>query len=160
MSLDSDLDLVKINSLEQNTAINLLKIKFISGEYLFVCDSFEFKYLGDDYSYLDFSISGDLITQTEEKSRPSIDLANPSGMFNKLAVSGRLEGAVITRYQLEARHGEETVMAMVRTDVWKVYQVPMISTRLTLQLRRLGDNLSQKFPPRGYYPPEFFHINV
>lgn len=160
MSLDTELNLFKVNSLEQNTAINLIKLRFPDGQYLFICDSYDFTYLGDNYKYLDFSISGDLMTQTDEKSRPSIDLANPDGMLSKLAISGKLEGSVITRYQIEARYGETMTATVVRSDVWKVYQIPMISTKLTLQLRRLGDNLSQKFPPRGYYPPEFYHVNV
>lgn len=158
---ETELNLLKVNSLKQDTAINLLKIKLIDGQFIFICDSFDFKYQNEDYQYLDFAISGDLLTQTEEKSRPSVDLANPNSMFNKLAISGRLEGATITRYQLEAKYGsEDTTALVVRTDVWKVYQIPMIGTKLTLQLRRLGDNLSQRFPPRGYYPPEFYHVNV
>lgn len=158
---DTELNLLKVNDLNQNTAINLLKIKLINGQYIFICDSFDFNYLGDDYKYLDFAISGDLITQTDEKSRPTISLANPNATFHKLAISGQLEGALVTRYQLEAQYGVENVSAlMVRTDVWKVYQIPAISTKITLQLRRLGDNLSQKFPPRAYYPPEFYHVNI
>ena len=158
---DTGLDLLRVNSLKQDTAINLLKIQLTDGQLIMVCDSFDFTYLGDDYAYLDFSIAGDLLTQTDEKSRPNIDLANPNSMFSKLAVSGRLEGAVITRYQLEARYGEDNLSALVvRNDVWKVFQIPMISTKLSLQVRRLGDNLSQRFPPRAYYPPEFFHVNA
>lgn len=158
---ESDLNLLKVNSLKQDTAINLLKIKRIDGQYIYICDSFDFTYLNDEYLYLDFAISGDLITQTDEKSRPTINMANPHAMFHNLAINGKLEGALVTRYQLEAQYGVENVAAvMVRTDVWKVYQIPLISTKLTLQLRRLGDNLSQRFPPRAYYPPEFYHVNI
>lgn len=161
MSTTSDLDLLKVNSLEQTTAINLLKIKLVSGEFIFLCDSFDFNYLDEDFIYLDFSISGDLETQGGEKTRPSIELANPNGMFSKLAIGGLLEGALITRYQIEAEYGAQNVeTAMIKTDVWKVYQIPIISTKLALQVRRLGDNLGSRFPPRGYYPPEFNHVNT
>ncbi|URG13843.1 hypothetical protein [Acinetobacter phage vB_AbaS_TCUP2199] len=157
---DSELDLLQVNSLQQKTTINLLKIKTVDGQQILICDQFEFKYLDETYVYLDFSITGDLLTQSDEKSRPNIDLSNPDSMFNKLAVSGRLEGALITRYQIEAEYGSETTGKVVRTDIWKVYQIPMISTKVSLTLRRLGDNLAQRFPPRGYYPPEFYHVNV
>jgi len=160
MSDVTELDLLEVNSLQQKSTINLLKIKLIDGQHIFICDSFDFKYQDEDYSYLDFAISGDLQTQTDEKSRPTVDLANPDSMFNKLAVSGKLEGALITRYQLEAEFNVETTGKVVRTDIWKVYQIPMIGTKLSLTLRRLGDNLAQRFPPRGYYPPEFFHVNI
>ncbi|WGH24515.1 hypothetical protein EAb13_CDS0097 [Acinetobacter phage EAb13] len=160
MSENSELNLLEVNSLQQKTTINLLKIKLINGQHIFICDSFDFKYQNESYLYQDFAISGDLMTQTDEKSRPTVDLANPDSMFNKLAVSGKLEGALVTRYQIEAEFNSETTGKVVRTDVWKVYQIPMISTKVSLTLRRLGDNLAQRFPPRGYYPPEFFHVNI
>lgn len=158
---DTELDLLQVNSLEQRNTINLLKIKTIDGKYIFVCDKFDFNnYLGDNYKHLEFSISGDLETQTDEKSRPTVDLANPNSMFNKLALSGKLEGAIVTRYQMEAEFRAEAEARMVRTNVWKVYQIPMIHTKITLQLRRLGDSPTQKFPPRAYYPPDFGNINM
>lgn len=161
MSTDTALDFLQVNSLDQQNTINLLKIKLTNGTYIFICDTFDFKnYLGDDYKLLDFAIAGDLETQTEEKSRPTIELANPNSMFNKLALSGQLEGALVTRYQLEAVFEDEANAKMVRTNVWKIYQIPMISTRVTLQLRRLGDSPNQKFPPRAYYPPDFGNINA
>lgn len=160
-SNETSLDLLQVNSLNQQNTINLLKIQLTSGQYIYLCDSFEFKnYLGDDYQLLEFVISGDLETQTEEKSRPTVELANPDSMFNKLALSGKLEGALVTRYQLEAHFGEETSAKMVRTNIWKVYQIPNISTSLMLQLRRLGDSPNQRFPPRGYYPPDFGHVEI
>lgn len=160
MQNDTDLTLISANALEQMNSINLLKITLPSARVIYLCDSFDFDYLGDKYVYLDFNITGDLETQTEEKSRPTIELANPDSMFHKLAVSGSLEGSLLSRYQLEAYYGQTTQIKVVRTDVWKIYQIPNISTRIIMQLRRLGDSPTQKFPPRAYYPPEFYHINI
>lgn len=156
----SDLTLVDVYKLQQKNTINLLRVELTTGEIICVCDSFDFNYLGVEYDYLDFSISGDLETQTDERSRPTVRLANPNSMFHKLAVSGTLEGALVTRQQLETTYEDQTQVSTARLDVWKVYQIPNISTDVTLQLRRLGDSPTLTLPPRAYYPPDFNHVSV
>lgn len=158
--MDTNLDYTKINSLVQQNTIYLLKIKLPDGRYIFICDSFEIKYLGDKYQFLEFNMSGDKESQTGERSRPTINLTNPNYFLNPLALSGALVGALVTRYQLEATFDGSTQIQLVRSNQWKVYQISGISTNLVLQLRTLVDSANRMIPPRQYFPPLFNHVNV
>lgn len=156
----SDLTKTSILNLEQRNTINLLKIKLTDGREIFISDSFKINYLGDDYDYLEFTISGDMEKQTGEKNRPTLEIANPKGMLNPLAISGELLGALVVRYQLEASFDGEAEVRLVRHNQWKLYQVADISTRVVLQLRTLIDAANTSIPPREYVPPTFNHVNV
>ena len=158
--MDTNLDYTKINSLVQQNTIYLLKIKLPDGRYIFICDSFEIEYLGDKYQFLEFNMSGDKESQTGERSRPTINLTNPNYFLNPLALSGALVGALVTRYQLEATFDGSTQIQLVRSNLWKVYQISGISTNLVLQLRTLVDSANRMIPPRQYFPPLFNHVNV
>lgn len=160
MATNPNIDYASVVELQQQKTINLLKLQLTDGRYIFICDSFDINYLGDEYRFLEFKISGDKETQSGEKNRPILDISNPNRFLNRLALSGALTGALVVRYQLEASYNGDAAVQMVRSNRWKLYQLTGISTTVVFQLRNLTDSAGRTIPPRQYYPPLFNHINV
>lgn len=156
----TELNKCNILELQQNNTINLIKIQLPDGRAVYICDAFKIDFLGDTYEYLSFNISGDKQNQEGEKHRPTLEIANPDGFLNPLAISGDLLGSLVVRYQLEASFDGQTKVRLIRSNQWKLYQVADISTRVVLQLRTLVDAANSTIPPRRYVPPLFNHVNV
>ena len=147
------LDLSNSHNLEQTLVLNLFKVNLLSGIQFCICDKYEVTFMGDTYGFMANELTGMSEAEGTEKSRPNWSVANPNNALHSVALSGELEGGLVTRYQVAV--SDLGTGSSVRTDVWQIYQVVGVSTYVALKLRALTDIPSASVPPRGYFPPDF-----
>lgn len=114
-------------------------------------------YLGLEYEHLPTKITG--VSQTAEgsKSRPSLTVFNPLGVFNSFAKNGNFDSALIIRRRVLKIHLEQNTN-LYQTNMWFVGRVTQVISNqgITLELRTLSDGPDQQIPVRKYMPDTGF----
>lgn len=147
------LDLSNTHALEQTLVLNLFKVRLLNGIQFFICDKYEVTFMGDTYNFMPNTLTGMSEAEGTEKSRPNWSVANPNNTLTSVAISGELEGGLVTRYQVAV--SDLAMGGSVRTDLWQIYQLVGVSSYVALKLRALTDIPNSTIPPRGYFPPDF-----
>lgn len=154
-------DFVQANALEQDSLINLIKVRTVDNQFIYIADKFPCDYLGDHYEKLDNNLTGASQQEGDEESRPNWKFANPNFAFNSLVLNNNsLEGALVTRYQMRVKYTPDLVLELVSNNVWQLFQVVSVGTEINCQLRTLTDIPAARLPRRGFYPPGFPHVKV
>lgn len=147
-------------SLEQSSLLKLIELKLTDGSIIRLCDKYDIVYLGKTYRFLNFELSDLQEVSSNESIRPKLSIVNPNGVFSKLAISNKLEGGLVDIIRVEEGKILYGDTSEVFVDRWKIYSIPEISQKITLQLRKLSDLKDEQIPPRKYSPPDFPTVKI
>lgn len=116
---------------------------------------------GDVYEGMAISMPGDKRSSDEEESRPTLRVINPDGIFNKPAMDGDLDRAIITRKTVLREHIEQDINIYTQR-MWYVDHVKELISGQTigLELRVMTDLPNVQLPYRQYIPPEFPTVSL
>lgn len=145
--------------LKQDEFLLLFTLQTPNGYLARFCSKYPVSFLGLDYEHLPNEISGLHETITEEVSRPSWTIQNPMNVFNKIAISGELEGSIVDLVRVKESELNESSPNVI-VNRWKVYRLVSVNTVLRLELRKIADFPQGRFPVRGYYAPDFRSVSV
>ena len=111
---------------------------------------------GNTYEHLACKMSGSTRSSEGERSRPTLQVMNPVGVFNDAAFKGRFDGAFLTKYIVLRRHIEQSIR-VADTEMWFVGRVKdlVAGQSISFELRSLSDGPEQLVPARMYIPPNF-----
>ena len=151
----SSAQILQALDLKQDEFLLLFTVVTPTGFISRFCSKYPVTFMGVDYEFLPNKISGIHDSATEELSRPSWEIQNPHGMFNKIAISGELEGAIVDLIRVRESDLASGGYVETRLDKWRIYRIVSVNTMLQLELRKISDFPKGKFPVRGYYPPDF-----
>jgi len=132
-----------------------INLKFKPVTYLFK-DGDTVTWQGKEYEGTAARLTGDQRAADGEESRPSLQVLNPLGVFNKIAMDGDLDLAIITRKRLLRQHVDANVN-IFEQRMWYVGRVRELvgGQTITLELRNMTEGPNFEIPVRMYMPPEF-----
>jgi phage-related protein len=92
----------------------------------------------------------------EQKSRPTLTLMNPQGIFNAPAFAGQFDGALLQHYRVLRTHFEAGVL-ISDTRVWFIARPKDLigGQSISFELRALSDGPDQLIPGRQFIRPDF-----
>jgi phage-related protein len=107
------------------------------------------------------SITGDKRSANEEEGRPTLRVINPEGLFNKPAMDGLLDRAILIRKRVLGAHITANTN-IFQQRMWYVERVKeLISGQmLGLELRAMTDLPNVQIPYRVFMPPEFPTVSL
>lgn len=116
---------------------------------------------GNTYEGMACRMSGDMRTSDGEEARPSIQIMNPLGIFNKAAVEDKLDLATLVRRRVLGQHVASNAN-LYEQRMWYVGRVrELISGQsITLELRNMTEGANFQIPCRMYIPPEFPMVSL
>lgn len=116
---------------------------------------------GNTYTGVAIQMSGDRRSSDNEESRPTLRIMNPNGIFNKPALLGRLDRAIVVRRRVLGRHLEADAN-ISQQRMWYIERVKeLVSDQfIGLELRSLADGPAFQLPARIYTPPEFPSVTL
>lgn len=151
--------ILKAVDLKQDEFLLLFTIKTPTNYIARFCSKYPVTFMGHEYDFLPCEISGLHDTITEEASRPTLEVHNPSNMFNPIALSGDLEGAVVTLIRVKESDLAEVGAVETVVNLWKIYRMISITNTVKMELRKFSDFPKGRFPVRGYYPPDYRSVS-
>lgn len=109
------------------------------------------------YDTMACKLTGYQVSSDGTKSRPTMTIMNPAGIFNPFVFSGYLDGAQVVRKRILRQHLENN-SNIYQPTFWFVARVrELISGQgLTLELRSLTDGPDMMIPARKFLPSEGF----
>jgi lambda family phage minor tail protein L len=119
-------------------------------------DGDEVTWMGQKFEGMACQLSGDNRSADGEESRPRLKVMNPLGIFNKAAVKGQLDLAVVKRQRVLRRNIDNNVN-IFEQRMWFVGRIPeLISGQaISFDLRNMTEGANFQIPVRMYTPPEF-----
>lgn len=112
------------------------------------------------FEHLPVKMTGMSRSSEEQKSRPTLQIMNPEGIFNKPAFKGQFDGALLQRYRVLADHFQRGIM-LSDNQVWFVGRPKDLvgGQSISFELRALSDGPDQLIPGRIFAPPDFPFVN-
>lgn len=112
---------------------------------------------GYEYEGMAVKITGDTQNSDGEESRPTIQILNPFGIFNRAAMEGKIDRATLTRRRVLKQHVVSN-SNIYQQRMWYVGRVrELISGQtITLELRNMTEGANFQIPVRSYMPSEGF----
>ena len=116
---------------------------------------------GNLYENLACNITGVSRHSTEEKTRPTLTILNPLGIFTATAFSGYLDGAKLIRRRVLRTHLENNIN-ISEAQYWIVSRPSNIVSgqSCSLELRSAADGPDSFLPARRYMPPDFPFVKL
>lgn len=116
---------------------------------------------GHVYDGIGCSMSGDKRSSSEEEGRPTLRAMNPAGMFQKIALDGLLDRAILVRKTVLRTHLDAN-LNIYRQRMWYVERVKELIAGevIGLELRSMTDLPNFQLPARLYMPPEFPTVSL
>lgn len=113
------------------------------------------------WEHLACQMTGQSKSSEEERSRPTLRLMNPVGIFNDAAFNGRFDSAVVQKFTVLRDHLEKG-LAISNNEIWFIGRVKdLISGQsISFELRSLSDVPDQIVPARMFAPPEFPFVSL
>ncbi|WP_375263922.1 hypothetical protein [Palleronia sp.] len=148
--------------LTADAEVELFTIKLVSSPVIFhFKNNNTVTWQGTVYEGLPCSMSGDMRSASEEEGRPSLRVVNPEGIFNKPAIDGMLDRAIVTRKTVLFQHIESNTNVF-RQRMWYVERVKELVSgqMLGLELRSMTDLPGFQIPVRIFMPPEFPTVSL
>lgn len=137
--------------------VNLYEIHLKNDPVVFRCKANDtVVWQGRTWEGMGIKMSGDSRSADEEEAKPRLTIVNPAGIFNKPAVEGKIDQAIVVRKRILRRHLDEN-LNIFHQRMWWVGKIPeLISGQLiTLELRSMTEGPNFQLPVRYYAPPEF-----
>lgn len=113
------------------------------------------------FDHMAVTMSGEGKSAEGERSRPTLRLLNPLGLFNTPAFNSQFDGALITRFIVLRQHLEAN-MPISNTEMWFISRPKELISGQTIsfELRSLSDGPDQLIPARMYIPPDFPFVTI
>lgn len=113
------------------------------------------------YESMACKLMGHQLNADGGKSRPSLTVMNPAGLFNSFVFAGYLDGAQVVRRRVLRQH-LETNVNLSDPNYWFVARVKdLISGQgITMELRSLSDGPDLQVPARTFMPPAFPFVTL
>ena len=145
--------LVSLFEITLNGTPNISKIYFTDGKTT--------TWRGKQYEAITCKISGVSRSADDSKSRPTLTVVNPIGMFSGFAFAGYFDGANLIRKRVLLNHLNLNI-DLSQVNYWYISRVKeMIAGQsLTFELRSLTDGPDHFLPARKYIPPEFPFVTL
>lgn len=112
---------------------------------------------GKTWEHFAVKLSGYKKSAEAERSRPTLRLMNPLGVFNAPAFNRQFDGAIIQRYTVLRDHLERGLV-IANNEIFFIGRVKDIiaGQSISFELRTLSDGPDQLVPARMYIPSEGF----
>lgn len=113
------------------------------------------------YESMAVRLTGYEINADGGKSRPTLTIANPAGIFNSFVFAGYIDGAQVIRRRVLLQHLEANVN-LSDPIFWYVARVKELiaGQGVTMELRSLSDGADLLIPARKFMPPEFPFVTL
>ena len=101
-------------------------------------------------------ITGDDRSADGEESRPILQIMNPLGIFNRFAVRGQLDQAIVRRQRVLLKHLDSNAN-IFEQRMWYVGRIrELISGQsVSFELRNMTEGANFQIPVRQFMPPAF-----
>lgn len=111
---------------------------------------------GNTYEGMACRSSGDTRSSDGEESRPTLQVMNPLGIFNRAAIEGKLDLATVIRRRVLRQHVLDNVN-IYEQRMWYIGRIrELISGQsITFELRNMTEGANFQIPCRMFIPPEF-----
>ena len=140
--------------------VDLFQIQLVEGGTVYIKNNNTVTYLGNTYEGIAVKLSGVGNSSGDDKARPSLDVANPEGVFSALVGQGKLEGAVVVRIRVLYTHLINNTNINMQQS-WTVNKVSSLNrSSISLELRNTLDGSYFKLPARVFAPPEFPMVSL
>ncbi len=142
--------------------VDLYKLNLKIGPAIFYFkDMDEVDWQGNTYQNMACRLTGDSRSSDGEESRPTLQIMNPLGVFNKAVVEGRVEQSVLTRYRVLRRHIDNN-SNIAEQRMWYIGRVKeLISGQsVSFELRGMTEGPNFQIPVRQYLPPDFPTVSL
>lgn len=148
--------------LESKGLREFYKIEFLEGDdaTMYLSPHNEIVWLDRTWNFLPCKISESAQNSTGEQSRPKFTIMNPQGIFSTWIETGKIDGAIVTRYRVLLSDLEAGVSAYAK-NLWILSKVISLSKDMaTFELRSSMDGAFFDLPARSFYPPDFPTVSL
>ena len=148
--------------LTADVTVDLFQISLVTAPLVFRFKNNDTKtWQGVVYEGIACQMPGDRRSSDDEEGRPTLRVMNPAGIFNKPAIDGMLDRAIVTRKTVLREHLDGDVNIFVQR-MWYVERVKeLISGQvLGLELRAMTDLPNFQLPVRQFIPPDFPTVSL
>lgn len=147
--------------LAPDALVNLFKLELRDGTVIRFNPHYDLTWNGQSWSFIACTLSEMTRDPTGKISRPKFSFVNPSGVFTSAIQAGYLDNAALTRIRmLKADLTSNNTNAYI-TEKFFITKIIQISKDMVVtECRDVFDGPLFKLPARGYYPPEFPHVNI
>jgi lambda family phage minor tail protein L len=113
------------------------------------------------YESMAVRLMGYQVSADGGKSRPTLTIANPAGLFNSFVFAGYLDGAQVVRRRVLRQH-LETNVNLSDPNFWYVARIKEVvaGQGITMELRSLSDGPDLVIPARKFMSPEFPFVTL
>lgn len=108
------------------------------------------------FDHLPCKMTGQSRSSEEQKSRPTLQIMNPEGIFNIPAFKGQFDGALLQRYRVLRDHFDRNIL-LSDNSVWFIARPKDLigGQSISFELRALSDGPEQLIPARQFIQPDF-----
>jgi phage-related protein len=112
---------------------------------------------GKIFQSLACKLTGESLSATEQKARPTLVVMNPAGAFNTFAFGGVFEGSTVVHRRALYQHVVQDVN-LAATRYWRISRVfgVVSGQSISFELRSVADGPNFTIPARKYMPDDGF----
>lgn len=148
LTADAEIDLFTLSLVSSATTF-----RFVNGPTL--------SWQGHTYDGLGCTLSGDKRSSGDEEGRPTLRVINPEGIFNKPAMNGLLDRAILIRKRVLGVNVTNNANIFQQRMFYVERVKELISGQiLGLELRSMTDLPNIQIPVRTFMPPEFPTVSL
>lgn len=149
------------NKLEADGVVELFQIVLVDNETtLYLKNNNDAVWQGNTYEGTAIGLDGVARSANDERSRPSLKIVNPQGIYSKLIDEGLMDGATVSRIRVLKTHLDDDIGIYTRQS-WRVHRtVSMTNEYAIFELRDRLDGQFFQIPGRMFLPPEFGQVSL
>ena len=142
--------------------VDLFHIQLRDGTDIFVKTGDPVVWDGNTWESLPLTFSGYEIKSDGQVSRPTLQVANPAGIWSSYIIDGTLEKAYLYRYRVLRRDIDaDPPRPVYQMMFWIIWNCTAITKDYaTFECRNPMDGNNFYVPARQYMPPEFPVVNI
>ena len=140
--------------------VDLFHIQLRDGSNLYLKTGDPIRWSGNDWEAIPLSFSGYEIKADGQASRPTLQVANPNGVWSRFVLDGSLEKAYLYRYRVLRRDldADRPVYQLMMWIIWNCTSIT--KDYMTFECRNPTDGNNFYVPARQYMPPEFPVVDI
>lgn len=146
--------------LSADAYVDLFHIQLRDGSNLYLKTGDPVRWNGNDWEAIPLSFSGYEIKSDGQMSRPTLQVANPSGVWSRFVIDGSLEKSILYRYRVLRRDldADRPVYQLMMWNIWNCTSIT--KDYMSFECRNPMDGNNFYVPARQYMPPEFPVVDI
>lgn len=140
--------------------VDLFHIQLRDGSNLYLKTGDPVRWNDNDWEAIPLSFSGHEIKSDGQMSRPTLQVANPSGVWSRFVIDGSLEKSILYRYRVLRRDldADRPVYQLMMWNIWNCTSIT--KDYMSFECRNPMDGNNFYVPARQYMPPEFPVVDI